>query len=181
MAESARPVQAELEEINGVFLLRLDRETSASLPSRGMVMAEGLIDGLPFVAPAEPDGRGGHFIAVAAGLAGKKALRAGSLVALSLAPAKAWPEPDLPADFLESLESGGLLAHWQACTVRGRWEWFRWLRAAGGTDTRQRRLTAACDKLRKGEKRPCCFNAAACTDPRVCKNGALIQAPRTAQ
>ena len=47
--------QAELESIQGVFLLRLSNEMSQALPSRGMVMMEGRINGLPITAPAEPN------------------------------------------------------------------------------------------------------------------------------
>ncbi len=176
MADTSKAVQTQLEMINGVLLLRLSGEISSALPSRGMVMTEGLVNGLPFVAPAEPDGRGGHFIIMTAEQAAIAALQPGHQASLSLGPAKIWPEPDLPADFLEALTLGGLMGRWQACTVRGRWEWLRWLRVTESQETRQKRILVACDKLRKGEKRPCCFNAAACTVMKVCKTGALMDA-----
>ena len=166
--------QAELESIQGVLLLRLSNEISQALPSRGMVMMEGRINGLPITAPAEPDGRGSHFIIIPAELADRAALRPGDRLNVVLSPAAIWPEPELPADFLEALTGSGLIDRWQACTVRGRWEWLRWLRATGNSETRQHRIAVACDKLRKSEKRPCCFNAAACTVMEVSKSGILM-------
>ncbi len=176
MASKMEPFEAVLEEVNGVTLLRLPAQASAALPSRGMVMAEGMLGETPFVAPAEPDGRGGHFVVVDAALAAAAGLRPGRRVKANLAPARTWPEPDMPADFLESLEEQGLMARWQACTVRGRWEWLRWMRVGQSEETRRRHIAVACDKLRKGDKRPCCFNAAACTVKEVCKGGALLEA-----
>ena len=167
--------QAELESIQGVLLLRLSNEMSQALPSRGMVMMEGRINGLlPITAPAEPDGRGSHFIIIPAELADRAALRPGDRLNVVLSPAAIWPEPELPADFLEALTGSGLIDRWEACTVRGRWEWLRWLSATGNRETRQHRISVACDKLRKGEKRPCCFNAAACTVMEVSKSGILM-------
>lgn len=168
--------QAELESIQGVFLLRLSDDVSAALPSRGMVMMEGRINGLPITAPAEPNGRGGHFIIIPGELADQAALRPGDRPNLVLGPAAVWPEPELPADFMEALTGSGLIDRWQACTVRGRWEWLRWMRAAGSDKTRQKRIDVACDKLRKGAKRPCCFNSAACTVMEVSKSGILMDA-----
>lgn len=166
--------QAELESIQGVLLLRLSDEISQALPSRGMVMMEGSINGLPITAPAEPDGLGSHFIIIPDELADQAALRPGDRPNVVLSPAAIWPEPELPADFLEALTESGLIDRWQACTVRGRWEWLRWLRATGNSETRQKRISVACDKLRKGEKRPCCFNSAACTVMEVSKSGILM-------
>ena len=95
--------QAELESIQGVLLLRLSDEISQALPSRGMVMMEGSINGLPITAPAEPDGRGSHFIIIPAELADRAALRPGDRPNAVLRPAAIWPEPELPSDFLEAL------------------------------------------------------------------------------
>ena len=175
MVHTGQAVQAELEKINSVLLLRLSDEISSALSSRSMVMTEGFINGLPFVAPAEPNGLGGHFIIISAEQAVKMALSPGNTVDLSLGPAKIWPDPDLPADFLAALTLSGLIGRWQACTVRGRWEWLRWLRATNSKVTRQKRISVACDKLRKGAKRPCCFNTAACTVMKVCKTGVLVE------
>ena len=176
MAYTGLEFQAELENIHGVLLLRLSDDISSALPSRGMVMMEGMINGLPFTAPAEPNGRGGHFIIVAAEQAEQASLKPGDRLGLVLGPAKIWPEPELPADFMDALTTSGLISRWQACTVRGRWEWLRWLRATSNGETRQNRIAVACDKLRKGEKRPCCFNSAACTVMEVCKSGILMEA-----
>lgn len=163
--------EARVEEAGGLLLLRLPEAASRALPSRGMVMGEGDIDHRPFIAPLEPDGRGGHWLALEGEYA--KHMKAGSLVSLRLRPAADWPEPTLPEDLGKALEQEGVSDAWAACTVRARWEWIRWTRATGSPITREKRIRAACDKLRKGERRPCCFNASGCTVPQVCKSGVL--------
>src|SRR3954447_26315941 len=58
--------EAELFRIGSWTLLRLPKSASAQLPSRGMAMVEGTINGSPFKAPLplEPDGRGSHWLRV---------------------------------------------------------------------------------------------------------------------
>ena len=51
--------------INDRLIVRLPEKISAKLPSRGMNMGEGEIDGISFVVPLEPDGAGGHWFDVA--------------------------------------------------------------------------------------------------------------------
>ncbi len=163
--------EARAEEAGDLLILRLPEQVSRSLPSRGMVMGEGKINSLPFVLPLEPDGRGGHWIE----LKGEHAenVRAGSLVTVSLRLAAVWPEPPLPEDLGEALAQETLLDAWAACTVRARWEWIRWVRSTASAATRAKRVSAACDKLRKGERRPCCFDTSRCTVPQVSASGVL--------
>jgi hypothetical protein len=163
--------EARVEETGGFLLLRLPEEVSRALPSRGMGMGEGEINRQPFTLPLEPDGRGGHWLELKGEHAGN--VQAGSLVSLRLRPAADWPEPPLPEDLGKALEQEGLSDAWAACTVRARWEWIRWMRATGNPATREKRVKVTCDKLRKGERRPCCFNASSCTLPQVCKSGVL--------
>ena len=59
---------AELFTIGAWTLLRLPKSASALLPSRGMTMVEGTLNGCPFQAPLEPDGKGSHWLRVDATL-----------------------------------------------------------------------------------------------------------------
>ena len=172
MERDFREFKARVEELGGMLLLRLPEEASQALPSRGIVMGEGEISGQAFTAPLEPDGRGGHWLVLENGLA---QLIPGSVVSLRLRPASVWVEPALPKDLGEALMREGLLDAWAACTVRARWEWIRWMRATGNPLTRQKRVEVACDKLRKGDRRPCCFNSSCCTVPQFCKSGILME------
>jgi len=49
--------ETKLFQINGWTILRLPETASAELPSRGMTMVSGTLNGIPFKAVLEPDGR----------------------------------------------------------------------------------------------------------------------------
>ena len=68
----------------------------------------------------------------------------------------------------------GNIDQWNSLTTKARWEWLRWIRSTKNLDTRQKRINVACDKLQKGDKRPCCFDASRCTIPEVSKSGVLF-------
>jgi len=61
---SAIRCEATLFTIGSWTLLRLPKSASAQLPSRGMTMVEGTINGSRFQAPLEPDGKGSHWFRV---------------------------------------------------------------------------------------------------------------------
>jgi uncharacterized protein YdeI (YjbR/CyaY-like superfamily) len=50
-----------------------------------------------------------------------------------------------------------LLAQWHDITPLARNEFICWITSAKKADTRARRITVAADKLRRGERRPCCW------------------------
>jgi hypothetical protein len=52
--------EAKLFKIDSWTFLRLPKSASAKLPSRGMTMVEGTINGSRFQAALEPDGQGSH-------------------------------------------------------------------------------------------------------------------------
>src|SRR5271170_7933746 len=52
------------KKIGSRTLLSLPRNASAKLPSRGMTMVEGTINGFPFRAALEPNGKGSHGLRV---------------------------------------------------------------------------------------------------------------------
>lgn len=166
--------EAVLEEVKGTLLLRLPAPASRLLPSRGMGMAQGSLKGQPYVLPAEPDGRGGHFFSLEPHEAEAFGLKPGEPAAFTLAPAASWPEPALLPDLGQALHQEGFLDVWAGLTVKARWEWTRWIRGTGNPATRAKRIAVAMDKMRKGDRRPCCFNAASCTLPQVSKSGVLL-------
>jgi Bacteriocin-protection, YdeI or OmpD-Associated/Domain of unknown function (DUF1905) len=168
--------ETELFKIGSWTILRLPEGASAKLPSRGQVMVEGAINGVNFQTPLEPDGKWSHWFRVNASLLRATNATAGDTVALAIKPIKEWPEPEVPADMQKALAADAQ-AHdlWQRITPMARWEWIRWTRATNKSETRQRRITVACSKLKAGERRPCCWNRNLCTEPSVSKNGVLLE------
>ena len=133
---------AMLVTIRTRTILRLPVTESKKLPSRGMVLMEGTINGTPFIAVLEPDGRGSHWFSVDTTLRKAAGIKEGDMVRMSIEPSR---------------------NRWclRICTTRSE-------------QTRGRRIAAACDKLGKGERRPCCFNRTLCTDTEVSHNGVLL-------
>ncbi len=173
--------EATLVTIGSWTILRLPQEASALLPSRGLTMVEGTINGFPFQAALEPDGKASHWFRVDQTLCAAAHVEAGDTVTLEIAPTKAWIEPEVPADVEQAL-SAVPQAHalWTKITPGARWDWIRWIRATREAETRQRRIAVACSKLTHGERRPCCFNRNLCTEPAVSQNGVLLE-PTPAQ
>lgn len=79
------------------------------------------------------------------------------------------------------LASPATLALWQALTPLGRNEYICWVEDAKKPETRQRRIRRACEELREGKKRPCCWSG--CTHrtdkpPGKWQQAALIEQQR---
>jgi hypothetical protein len=158
------------------IILRLPESASAKLPSRGMVLVEGTINGVHTKIVLEPDGKGGHWFRVDSGLRDTAGINPGDTVTVVVEPSKAWPEPEVPADISKALSSDPQAnALWVQITPMARWDWLRWIRATNNPETRRRRIEVALSKLKVGERRPCCFNRNQCTEPEVSKNGVLIE------
>lgn len=173
--------EAQLSTIGSWTILRLPQEASANLPSRGMTMVEGTINGFRFQAALEPDGKGSHWFRIDQTMREAAHVDAGDTVKLAIEPTKAWVEPEVPADVEQALSAVPQVhALWMKITPSARWDWIRWIRATKEPETRQRRIEVACSKLKEGERRPCCFNRNLCTEPSVSHNGVLLE-PTQAQ
>lgn len=161
--------QAPVVLIGERAIVKLPSDASATLPSRGQVAATGTINEQPFETVIEPDGRRGHWIDVGPGR--------GETATVELEVTKDWPEPQVPDDFRVALdgvpESGET---WADITPMARWEWVRWINSTRNPQTRNRRIEVGVDKLRKGMRRPCCFDLSSCTDPELSKSGKLVDA-----
>ena len=157
------------------MIVRLPEAASAALPSRGQVATEGTINGRAVAPVLEPDGRKGHWIAVDNALRDALGLDDGDAVTVDLEPAKAWPEPEVPADLRAALDAASDTADlWADITPMARWEWVRWVNATANPDTRARRVEVTVSKLRDGKRRPCCFDLSSCTDPELARSGKLV-------
>ncbi len=173
---SAIRFEAKLFKIGSWTLLRLPKSASTKLPSRGMTMVEGTINSFPFQAALEPDGKGSHWFRADKTMLKAAKADAGDTVTLAIEPTKEWPEPKVPEDLKTALAANPL-AHtlWVDITPMARWDWIRWIGSTKNLETRKKRVGVACSKLKKGERRPCCFNRTQCTEPYVSSNGVLLE------
>jgi hypothetical protein len=163
-------------KIGDWIILRLPESASAKLPSRGMTLVEGTINGFRSKIVLEPDGKGSHWFRVDSGLREAAGIDADGTVTVIVEPSKEWSEPEMPVDLKKALASDPQAhALWVKITPMARWDWLRWIRATHSRETRSHRIEVAMSKLRSGERRPCCFNRNQCTEPEVSKNGVLIE------
>jgi hypothetical protein len=163
-------------------IVGLPESASAKLPSRGMALVEGTINGFRSKFVLEPDGKGSHWFRVDSGLREAAGIDADDTVMIAVEPSIEWPEPEVPADLNEALAFDPQAnALWVKITPMARWDWLRWIRATNNQETRNRRIEVALSKLNAGERRPCCFNRNSCTEPEVSKNGVLIEPTQTAK
>jgi Bacteriocin-protection, YdeI or OmpD-Associated/Domain of unknown function (DUF1905) len=174
--------ETTLLKVGDWTILRLPERASAKLPSRGMTLVEGTINGFRSKIVLEPDGKGSHWFRVTSGLHESAGIDAGGTVTMVVEPSKEWPEPEVPTDLNKALASDPQAnALWVKITPLARWDWLRWIRATANQETRSRRIEVALSKLKAGERRPCCFNRTLCTEPEVSKNGVLIEPTQKTQ
>jgi hypothetical protein len=166
--------------IDRTTIVRLPREASGQLPSRGQVAVRGTINGEQFRAVLEPDGESGHWMSIDRTLQRSAGVRAGDSATLEIEVLKEWPEPDVPPDLAAALAAAPQKIRdlWKDITPMARWEWVRWVNATPNPDTRTRRVDVTISKMKSGKRRPCCFNLSACTDPKLSRNGKLVDATR---
>jgi hypothetical protein len=139
--------------------LTLPKTASAKLPSRGMTTVDGSINGFPFRATLEPDGKKGHWLRVNRTI--REAIRAdaGDVVTLEIIPAAEEPEPKVPADLRKAFAAAPKArALWTEITPIARRDWVQWIVSAKRTETRACRIKNACAMLAAGKRRVCCFD-----------------------
>ncbi len=172
---SAIKFNSKLFKIGSLMILELPKDASKKLPSRGMVMVEGTINGFRFQRELEPDGKGSHWLRIDESMRKSAKANVGDTVSLEIEPSKEWPEPKLPEDLQKALKSNpAAYATWKDITPMARWDWIRWIRDTKNPETRKIRIEKTFGKFKSGIRRPCCFNRSACTIPEVSKNGVLL-------
>jgi hypothetical protein len=173
--------EAKLVTINGWTILRLPEPASVQLPSRGMTMVAGTLNGIPFKTLLEPDGVYGqglkpsHWFSPEKKLLDDASAKSGDIVQVSIEPTKEWIEPEVPEDVKKALSTSPKASDlWKDITPMARWDWIRWVRAVKTQETREKHLDVMLDKLNKGMRRPCCFNRNLCSEPAVSHNWKLL-------
>ena len=138
--------------------LHLPKAASAELRESGTTMVEGTIDGFPFRAPLEFDGKGSYALKLSKALQVAAGTKAGQIVVVELTRVGDEPEVRVPADLITALKTARKAqALWTQITPMARREWIRWVSSAKQAGTRDRRIENASDMLVKGKRRPCCF------------------------
>lgn len=173
--------ETKLYEVNSWIILHLPEEASNKLPSRGMTMVSGTLNGVPFKTLLEPDGKYGkdlkpsHWFSPSKKLLADAHAKVGDTVKVEMESTKEWVEPEIPEDIQKALKSSSKAkALWDDVTPLAHWDWVRWVRAVKTKETREKHLDVMLDKLNKGMRRPCCFNRNMCSVPEVSKNWALL-------
>ena len=173
---SAINFSSKLIKIGSWTVVVLPKTASALLPSRGMTMVQGTINGHHFQAALEPDGKRSHWFRVDEAMSIGAHVNVGDTVELVIEPVAEWPEPTVPADLKKALVSSPLAQSlWKDITPMARWDWIRWTRGTKNPETREHRIKVALSKLKSGDRRPCCFNRTVCTEPYVSNNGVLLE------
>jgi hypothetical protein len=146
------------EEIGSFTALTLPRNASAKLPSRGMTMVEGTINGVPFRAALEPNGKGSHRLRINKTMRDAAGADAIDMVAVEITRAGEEPEIRVPIDLRKALAAAPLAqAGWEGITPMARRDWIFSISSAKQLETRKRRIEKACDMLSSGKRRLCCF------------------------
>ena len=139
--------------------LTLPRNASAKLRTRGMTTVKGTINGYPFRATLEPDGKRSHWLKVNKKMREATGADAGDVVTLEIVSAGEEPEPQVPADLRKALAADPkALTVWSDITPVARRDWIYWITSAKRQETRARRIDNACDMLAGGKRRVCCFD-----------------------
>jgi hypothetical protein len=146
------------EKIASWTLLTLPKNASAKLPSRGVTMVEGTINGFPFRAALEPNGKGSHWLKVNKAMHNAAGADAGDTVTVEITRAGEEPEIRVPMDLRKALATASLAqALWADITPMARRDWILWISSARQLETRRGRIGKACSMLASGKRRVCCF------------------------
>jgi len=138
------------------FLI-LAKNVSAKLPSRGMEVVEGTLNGVHFETTAEPDGQKSHWLKFDRKLCDSAGADAGAVVTMEIAPSE--KEAKVPADLRNALAAAPKArALWSNITPIARKDWIHWIISSKQPETRARRVRNACSMLAGGKKRVCCFD-----------------------
>jgi Domain of unknown function (DUF1905)/Bacteriocin-protection, YdeI or OmpD-Associated len=156
---SAKLFRPKATENIGLWtLLTLPKNASAKLPSRGMTIVEGTINGFPFRAALEPNGKGSHWLRVNKAMHDAAGADAGDTVTVEITRAGEEPETRVPIDLRKTLAAAPLAqALWADITPIARRDWILWISSAKQPETRRNRIEKACAMLASGKRRVCCF------------------------
>src|SRR5689334_4518027 len=119
-----------------VFYLHLPKAAGAELSSRGATMVEGTIDGFPFRAPLESNGKGAPALKISKALRVAAGANDGEVVVVELTRVGDEPEVRVPSDLMTALKTAAKAqALWTEITPMARREWVRWVSSPKQAET----------------------------------------------
>src|SRR4051812_33405302 len=146
------------EKIGSPCVLTLPRNTSPKLPARGITMVEGTINGFPFRAALEPNGKGSHSLKVSKALHDAAGADVEDTVTMEITRVGEEAELRVPMDLRKALAAAPRAqVFWAEITPMARRDWILWISSARQPETRKSRIEKACDMLACGKPRVCCF------------------------
>jgi hypothetical protein len=152
----AKLYRPKANEKTGFWTITLPK--SAKLPSRGMTMVEGMINGFAFRAALKPNGTGSHQLTVNKALHDAAGADSDNTVFVEITRAGEEPEIRVPTDLRKALAAAPQArAGWEDITPLARRDWIFSISSAKQPETRRRRIEKACDMLASGKRRLCCF------------------------
>ena len=155
---NAKLFRPKANEKIGAWTLRLPKNASAKLPSRGRTMVEGTINSFPFRAALEPSGKESHWLRVNRTMRDAAGADALDTVSVEITRVGEEPEMRVPLDLRKALAAAPLAqAGWEDITPLARRDWIFSISSAKAPETRRRRIEKACDMLASGKRRLCCF------------------------
>lgn len=63
----------------------------------------------------------------------------------------------LPKDFQKEIIDSKMMEFWETLTPLAKNEWICWVTSAKKLETRQKRIEVGISKMKKGMRRPCCW------------------------
>src|SRR5438105_11877635 len=121
---SAKLFRPKANEKTGSWTLTLPKKANAKLPSRGMTMVEGTINGFPFRTALEPNGKGSHWLRVNKTMRDAAGADAVDTVTVEITRAGEEPEIRVPMDLRKALAAAPLAqAGWEDITPMARRDW----------------------------------------------------------
>ncbi|SRR6266849_463593 len=138
---------------SGGLSLPVPRNASAALGSRGRVEVRGTLNGHPLRAPATPDGKGGHAIAIDRQMQDVLGVRPGDRVrvALDLVAEQQIVEP--PADFVKALNHNvQAKPAWEKFPPSHRKAYIDWIEEAKKPEIRKKRIEEAVQRIALGKQ-----------------------------
>jgi hypothetical protein len=137
---------------SGALTLPVPKDVSNALGSRARVDVKGTLNGRPLRAPAMPDGKGGHTIALTRELQDVLGTRAGDRVKVILEMIAREAPVEAPQDMNKALQHNvQAKAHWEKFAPPQRRAWVEYVSSTKKPEERARRINEAVQRIALGK------------------------------
>ena len=142
-----------------VAFVVIPKEISQVFPRRGRTGADIHVNQYTFQAILEPDGQLSHWLKIDHQTFASAKLAFAEHYIFEITPVLEQPEPVVPDDFDQALANCiGARQVWLDTTTIARIDWIHWIESAKQAKTRAKRIADACNMLKEGKSRVCCFD-----------------------